>query len=65
MAILIRLKAKYRIPGRVLHRNGIDPPEGTGVYSAGKFKSKTSNAGKAEKGKGQILKPRRKSYGPW
>jgi hypothetical protein len=62
-AILIPLKAKYRIPGKIMHRP-FDPPEGTGVYSAGRFKSKTSNQGTKEKSK-QSLKPRQRSYGPW
>ena len=62
--ISIPLKAKYRIPGRILHRDGIDPPFWTGVYNAGRFKSKSSNAG--TKGKsGQTLKPRQRAYGPW
>jgi hypothetical protein len=60
---LIPLKAKYRIPGRILHREGIDPPFGTGVYSGGRFKSRTENQGKASKVR--TLKPRQRAYGPW
>jgi hypothetical protein len=63
-AIPIPLKAKYRIPGAILHRNGIDPPFGTGVYKAGRFKSKSSNSGSADKTRSTI-RPRRKAYGPW
>lgn len=61
-AILIPLKAKYRIPGRILHRP-FDPPEGTGTYLAGGFGSKSSNQGKKKNGK--TLRPRRRAYGPW
>lgn len=57
-------KAKYRIPGRILYRAGIDPPFGTGVYNAGRFKSKSSNGAAKEK-KGQVLVPRKRAYGPW
>lgn len=63
MAILIPLKAKYRIPGRLLKRAGIDPPEGTMVFNGGRFKATSSNQGKSDKVR--TLLPRRKSYGPW
>lgn len=33
------LKLKYRRPGKILHRQW-DPPEGTRVYSAGRFTAK-------------------------
>ena len=56
-------KEKYRNPNRrILHRPG-DPPEGTLVYSGGKFKAKSSNQG--NKKKTVTLRPRRHAYGPW
>lgn len=66
------LKAKYRNSTRphignfrVLHREKIDPPEGTLTFKAGIAKSKTSgNAGKASNTI-KTLKPRQRSYGPW
>lgn len=61
MEILIPLKAKYRLPGRLLRRSGIDPPEGTRVYSGGRFAAKPrTNSGKAKQG--QIVSCRMKSY---
>ena len=43
-------KLKYRNPDhRILRRSNIDPPDGTRVYVAGRFQSKSSNAGKAQK----------------
>lgn len=65
------LKAKYRNSDRphignyrVLHRDKLDPPEGTLTYKAGRHGSKAGgNAGTASKVK--TLKPRRKAYGPF
>lgn len=53
-------KVKYRRPGRLLHREKIDPPEGTWVYNAGRFGSRprTNPARK----KGETLRPRMKAY---
>jgi hypothetical protein len=59
MAYSMPLKLKYRSSGKVLHR-GWDPPEGTRVYTAGRFKSKSANQGASKKVKGQTLRPRRK-----
>lgn len=57
-------KEKYRNPNRrLLRRNGVDPPEGTWVYSGGKFKAKSANQG--SKSKVKTLAPRRRAYGPW
>ena len=55
------LKAKYRLPSRLLHRDKIDPPEGTLVYNAGRNHSKPSgNVG--AKGKVFTVRPRMKVY---
>lgn len=70
-AVSVPLKPKYRNSHRphignfrILHRDKIDPPEGTMVYNAGRFHSKVSgNVG--NKGKIKTIAPRRKSYGPW
>lgn len=62
-AFNIPLKLKHRNPDRrILHRPG-DPPEGTLVFKAGRFGSKTQNAGKAVKG--STIRPRKRAYGPW
>lgn len=42
--ILMKLKLKYRQPGAILHRTGIDPPEGTPVFVIG-LSSKRSKKG--------------------
>lgn len=56
-------KAKYRPTNhRVLHRQQLDPPEGTRVVVTG-FASKTANAGKANKAR--TLAPKQRAYGPW
>lgn len=61
--ILMRLKLKYRNPGRLEHRD-FDPPQGTLTYKAGRFTSKRGgNAGTGSNTK--TLRPRRKAYGPW
>jgi hypothetical protein len=58
-------KKKYRNPDcRVLRRNGIDPPEGTRTFNGGRFKSKSSNAGKAAKAM-QGWGVRKRAYGPF
>lgn len=45
--VLMTLKAKYRRPGRLLKRSGVDPAEGTMTYSAGRFAAKPrTNSGK-------------------
>ena len=64
---LIPLKLKYRQPGRVIKGRAGDPPEGTNVYQAGRFKSKSSNSGTkgANRGMESRLRPRRRSYGPF
>lgn len=69
MAIDITLsKLKFRNPDfRTLRRQGIDTlPEGTRVYKAGRFGSKSSNGRPANAPKdGQTLRPRRRAWGPW
>lgn len=61
--MIIPLKAKYRIePNKLLKREHVDPPDGTRVYQAGRFKPKTSNAGKAVKGAPQGSGARMKAY---
>ena len=57
------LKAKYRRSGKLLHRQGVDPPEGTWTYSGGNYRSASGgNAGKTDKS--IHLRPRRRAYGP-
>lgn len=61
-------KVKYRNPDhRVLRRQGIDTlPEGTRVFRAGRFGSKSSNGRPPNAVKdGQTLRPRRRAWGPW
>lgn len=65
------LKAKHRNSSRphigdfaLLHRDKIDPPEGTLIYKAGNQPSKHGgNSGKGTLTK--TLKPRQKAWGPW
>jgi hypothetical protein len=59
--MLIPLKAKNRLPGRLLKRSGVDPPEGTWVYSGAKggvYKSRTNPAKKAQ----LTVAPRMRAY---
>jgi hypothetical protein len=57
-------KLKYRNPNsRTLRRTNLDPADGTRVFQAGSYKSKTANQGTASKVK--TLKPRRRAYGPF
>lgn len=65
------LKAKHRNSSRPhignfrhLHRDKIDPPEGTLVRNAGNHKSK-AGGNHGESSKVITLKPRQKAYGPW
>lgn len=55
----IPLKLKYRSPGTLIKRAGIDPPEGTWVYTCGGG-SKSSNSGGNKKRTGQGLGERRR-----
>lgn len=66
-------KLKYRNPDRRLLKRGsnfgatggvIDPPEGTWTFNGGRFKAKTANQ-KTKDRPNVILRPRRKSYGPF
>lgn len=65
------LKAKYRNSSRphigdfaLVHRDKIDPPEGTLIRKAGSNASKKGgNSGSASKEK--TLRPRQKAWGPW
>lgn len=55
-------KAKYRRQGRLLHREKVDPPEGTWVYNAGRFNARPrTNPAKAAGAKFTIG-PRMKAY---
>lgn len=64
------LKAKYRNSSRphignfrILHRDKLDPPEGTLCQNSGKNHSKQSgNAGHGSKT--MTVAPRRRAYGP-
>lgn len=58
-AIDIGLKAKYRIPGRMLHRLGIDPPYGTMVYIVG-ISSKRGKKGGNSGGVGRVARRARR-----
>lgn len=63
MEYQIPLKLKYRNPAcRLLKREGIDPPGGTLVAMAGRFTSKSANAGHKSKHSGQGTGPRMKAY---
>jgi len=56
------LKAKYRKPGRLLHRQ-FDPPEGTWVYDSESHPAKQrTNSATAKR---TSLRPGRRAYGPW
>lgn len=62
------LKAKYRNSDRphignhrILHRDKIDPPEGTLTYAGGKWKASTGQATK-KAAPSQSIAPRRKIY---
>ena len=57
-------KLKYRNPdARCLHRQGVDPPQGTWTYRDGGFATKPrTNTGRKA---GATLRPRRKAYGPF
>jgi hypothetical protein len=43
--VIIPLKLKYCRPGATLHRQNLDPPEGTRVFNAGSHKPSSSNSG--------------------
>lgn len=59
------LKAKYRNSFRLLKRLGIDPPEGTKVYTRGITRAKSGgNSGSSLKNV-RTIGPRRRTYGPW
>lgn len=57
-------KAKYRRPGATLHRDKVDPPEGTNVYRAGRFHSRarTNNATGKKGKKSTTIGPRMRAY---
>lgn len=60
--IQMRLKLKYRRPGRVRPWSQGEPPGlVTRVYQSGKYTAKTNNSGKAQKAK-QGMGHRRRSY---
>jgi hypothetical protein len=61
---LIPLKLKNRLPNhRILHRPFDPKPDGTRVYSAGRFTAKSSNAGKAAPNKQGTGHRRRQGLG--
>jgi hypothetical protein len=56
-------KAKYRPKNCRRLKRQFDPEGGTLVFMAGGFGAKSSNQGTANRG--QTIRPRRRSYGPW
>jgi hypothetical protein len=62
---IVKLKAKYRISPNKIRPRLPGEPDGivTRVYSGGRFKSKTSNAGKAEHAKQGTGHRRRQGLG--
>lgn len=62
--IHMTLKFKYRLPGKLVHRD-FDPPGGTLVRAAGSNTSKKGGNSGSGSTKVKSLKPRRKAYGPW
>lgn len=60
--ILMPLKAKYRQPGRLMHRQW-DPPSGTWTFACGTHASKKGgNSGGGKIHAAQTLRPRMRAY---